>query len=198
MSLSTKIEEVKCQMERAQNLEDAKEALMSLKTFGIEASLSNINMERSIAENDDGAMNLNDAIQEVVRDLKLYVDEDACLICGGDVEDIKPFFDEEKKATFLYFHTKDSANFAQGFRNAMKKVEPDVLNDVSRVLLMFLGDFDLMQVNNYGKKVLSVLPIYADMAIGLFCESGDSEMEQEACEEDFADKMYAEVLCLMI
>ena len=197
MSLNEMVEKVKLQMEKAENFEDAKEALMSLKDLGIEASLSNIDTEHSVAENDNGAMHLNYAIQEVVRDLKLYADEDACLICGGDVEDIVPFFTEEKKAVFAYFQTKDSANFEKGFQSVMKKIEPDVLNDVSKALLMFLGDFRLMQVSDYGEKVLSMLPIYVDMTTGLFCESRDSQ--QESCENlDFPDAIYAEVVCLMI
>ena len=195
MSLRKIVEEVKHQMD---SLEGAKAALKNLSAFGIETSITNIDLEHSIAEDNGEPLHLDIAIQEAVKDLKLYISEEEGLIAGGDVEDITPFFDEDKKTAVLYFHTEDARDWEDGFLRVLEKMDSDYLKHVSKTFFMFLGDINVMQASTVGERVLLVLPEEVDMTVGIFQEMDGDKVGVDLCENpDFPDTIYAEVVCLM-
>lgn len=75
----------------------------------------------------------------------------------------------------------------------MGQICPDIL---SKVFLMFLGDFSLTQVDAYVEKISSMLPEETNMVIGVFQETNSLA---DICDNpDITDYIYAEVVCLMV
>ena len=83
----------------------------------------------------------------------------------------------------------------------MGQICPDIL---SKVFLMFLGDFSLTQVDAYVEKISSMLPEETNMVIGVFQETNsladtlEDELADMCDNPDITDYIYAEVVCLMV